>query len=60
MSSLKDKKSLKIELAAALIPAWVATGPAEAVIGRIVDIGSDGARSPQKHGRVRELPTTAI
>ena len=43
MSSLKDKKSFKIELAVALIPAGVATGPAEAVIGRIVDIGSDGA-----------------
>ena len=43
MSSLKDRKSFKIELAVAPIPAGVATGPAEAVIGRIVDIGSDGA-----------------
>jgi len=43
MSSLKDKKSFKIELAVALIPAGVATGLAEGVIGRIVDIGSDGA-----------------
>jgi hypothetical protein len=34
MSSLKDKKSFKIELAVALIPAGVATGLAEAVIGR--------------------------
>jgi hypothetical protein len=42
---------LKIKLAVALIPAGVATGLAEAVIGRVVDIGSDGARSPHKHGR---------
>ena len=43
MSSSKDKKSFKIESAVALILAGVASGPAEAVIGRIVDIGSDGA-----------------
>jgi hypothetical protein len=43
MSSLKDKKSFKIESAVALIPAGVATGPADAVIGQLVGIGSDGA-----------------
>jgi hypothetical protein len=36
MSSLKDKKSFKIESTVALIPAGVAAGPAEAVIGRII------------------------
>ena len=55
MSSLKDKKSFKIESTVALTPAGVATGPAEPGIGRIADIGSDGApivdfpEKPDKH-----------
>jgi hypothetical protein len=56
MSSLKDKESFKIELAVALTPAGVATGPAEPGIGRIADIGSDGATIVD-FPKTRQAPT---
>jgi hypothetical protein len=42
MSSLKDKKSSKTEAVSALVLSAPAIRPAEVVIGRIVDSGSDG------------------
>jgi hypothetical protein len=43
MSSLKARKSSKTEPAGELVSPALATRPAEVVIGRIVDIGADGA-----------------
>ena len=52
MSSLKDKKSFKIELAVALVPTGVATGPAEvgerplfALTGRLESTSNRAIRS---------------
>jgi hypothetical protein len=43
MSSLKARKSSKTDAVNALVPAALATRPAEVVIGWIVGIGADGA-----------------